>query len=647
MLQQYESLEGVYEHIDDIKGKVKEKLINDKENAFFSKDLATIYKFVPLNMTFENIKMGICRYEELMHKYEELEFYSLIKKQEKTPKTESLEVVYVKDKIDVSASAAYYIECDNENYHIANIIGASVYDGSKCYYLDIDAIKVNKDLFSSLACTYDYKKNIVLLKKFGIKPNCSFDTLIASYLLNYNVKDDISYLANIRGYKIDFYENIVNKKKPMLEELVINNIVMKSKFLYETKNKFYDELNDEKLLDLFNDIEMPLINVLASMEMEGIIVSKSILSSMEENIKVQIDKLANEIYDLCGLIFNINSPKQLKEVLFDKLNLPHGKKMSTDVEHLNKIKNIHPVIEKILKYRNLNKLYTTYIGSLGDYILSDGKIHTIFKQTITRTGRLSSVEPNLQNIPIRSEEGRQIRKAFLPNKDSVILSADYSQIELRVLAHISECDNLIYAFNHSEDIHSKVASDIYGIPLESVTKNQRRCAKAVIFGIVYGISGYGLGENLDIDYTEAKKFIDKYLEMYPGVKKYMDDIVSEAKQTFSVRTMFNRKRVIDELKNTNYMIRSTGERIAMNTPIQGSSADIIKKAMIEVYNELESRNLKSKIIIQVHDELVLNVYNDELDEVKALVKRIMEGVCNLAVPLKVEIDYGNDWYEAK
>ena len=360
--------------------------------------------------------------------------------------------------------------------------------------------------------------------------------------------------------------------------------------------------------------------------------------------------LENTIYNLAGEKFNISSPKQLGDILYEKLGLPKGRgKNATSTAHdvLIKYTNMHPIINEILEYRNLSKLYTTYLNTFNDYIHEDGKIHTIYLQTGTRTGRLSSIEPNLQNIPVRSEEGKKIRKAFLPSKDSVLLSSDYSQIELRVLAHISDSESLKNAFINDEDIHTHVACDIFDKDEISVTPNERRIAKSVIFGIVYGISGYGLGENLDISATEAKKYIDKYLHLYPEVDNYMKSIVEKTRELGYVRTLFNRKRTIEEIKNTNYLIRSMGDRMALNTPIQGSAADILKLAMIKLYNELKSRNLKTKMLLQVHDELIFDTPNNELEEVKELVKNIMEGIYKLSVPLKVSIDYGKNWYEAK
>lgn len=694
LLKEYGTLESIYKNIETVKGKLKEKLELDKDNAFFSKYLATIYREVPLNMTFEDIKIKEKNNQKLLSIYEDLEFFSLIKKEKQkseveTPKdgqislfdvqkeeainqniTETskdahnqetsfetnpnnIDYIIVKDKINIENDFAFYLEMSQENYHLGSILGMSIYDGKNSYYLDLDAIEKNKEIFTHAISTYDLKKGIVALKKLGIDlPKVNFDTMIATYLLNYNVKEDISYIAKTKGYSVEFYDILVKKEQIVDEETFRKNLALKSKFIYETKDTYAKELESEGMLELFETIEMPLINVLAKMEIQGIRVNKETLEEMKCELQAKLDIISNEIYDLTGEEFNISSPKQLGEILFEKLNLPHGKKKGrngykTDHDTLIKLIDTHPIISLILMHRNLNKLLNTYMDALSKFIMEDGKIHTIFKQAITRTGRLSCAEPNLQNIPVRSEEGKQIRKSFLPEEGHIIMTSDYSQIELRILAHISKCDSLIAAFKHHEDLHTKVASDIYDVPIEQVTKNQRRTAKAVIFGIVYGISGFGLGENLDINATDAKKFIDKYLSMYPGVKKYMDEIVIEAKEKGYVRTIMNRKREIDELKNPNYMIRKSGERMALNTPIQGSSADIIKKAMIEVDKEITKRNLKSKLIIQVHDELVLTVPTNEKEIMESLVRDVMENAYKLLVPVKVEVDSGINWYEAK
>ena len=651
LIQEFGTIENIYGNIDQITGATQKKLIEDKENAFFSKNLATIFKNVPINLTFEDIIKVSENTEELNKMYEELEFYSFLKNRNISEERQKLDILnIVPENIN---DYAFYLELDGTNYHIANIIGLGIYDGENAYYLDEKSIKENSRIFENTNFTYDVKKARVTLNKINISlKNSTFDTMIAAYLLNYNVKDDIAYLSNSLGYNLPFYESIVGKKKTLTDEEVKEVICHKAKFIYETREKYTEELKKEELLELFNTIEMPLIEVLSSMEIEGVKVDKTILDSIKEETLIKINNISNQIYNYAGESFIISSPKQLAEILFEKLALPtHQKKSgkngySTSHDIISKLRGVHPIIESILEFRNLNKLYTTYLDPLKEYVLEDGKIHTIYKQTIARTGRLSSIEPNLQNIPIRSDEGRKIRKAFISSKD-IMLDADYSQIELRVLAHVSECKELIDAFIQGEDIHTKVAADIHGVPIEQVSKNMRSTAKAVIFGIVYGISGFGLSENLDLPYNEAKRFIDKYLTLYPGVKIYMDNIVLEAKSRGYVRTLMNRKRTIEELNNPSYIIRQQGERIALNTPIQGTSADIIKKAMIDVYNEMIKRNLKSKLILQVHDELVFDLVEEEKEEMIELVKNIMENTYKLVVPLEVDIDLGSNWYDAK
>jgi len=657
LLKEYGTIENIYENIENIKGKVKEKLLNDKEMAFTSKEIATIYKDVPLNIGFEDIKKQDVNTEELIKQFEELEFYSFIKKMEKKKSSEIIldkEPIIIKniDEININGECAIYLELDSENYHTANIYGMGVYNNEVSYYIPYEVLKLNpKFLTENTKYTYDVKKVITSLRWHNIEiSNIEFDTMIASYLLNYNIKEDISYLSSIKGYEIEFYDNI-KKDKELTEEKLARICTNKAKFIYETFKEFNNQIVNENLGELYYNIEFPLAFVLSDMEYHGIKVDKNILNEMGEKINQIITALQNEIYELCGTEFNISSPKQLGEVLFDKLNLRYGKRTksgySTNAAILNKIKDEHPAVNKIIDYRTLTKLYSTYIEGLKNMILPDGKIHTIYTQTLTRTGRLSSIEPNLQNIPIRYEEGRLIRKAFVPSDNSVLISSDYSQIELRILAHISESQNLIDAFNSKIDIHTKTASDIFGVSIESVTKEMRRTAKAVNFGIIYGISSFGLADNLSIAPNDAKMFIEKYLDTFKGVREYMNDIVQYAYSNGYVKTLMNRKRVIDELNNTNYMIRQQGERIALNTPIQGTSADIIKKAMIDVYNELNKNNLKSKMILQVHDELIFDCLIEEKEEVEKIVKQTMENVLELKVPLEVEIDSGKDWYDAK
>ena len=650
LLQKYETLDGVYNHLDEISEKTREKLINDKENAYFSYKLATIYKTIDFDYTFESIKYSGPDTEKLIEKYKELEFNSFLKSIPTKIGNSSIEYEDVKGKIELSGKYSFYLELNGTNYHTADMIGASIYDGKKAYYFDKASLMLNKDLLKNIEVTFDLKKNIVYLNRLGIDIDSNFDTLIASYLLNYNVKDDVAYLANTVGIQLAYYDNIIGKKSTMTKEEIALTIVKKAKYLYESEDGFKEKLVKEELNDLYNNIEHPLIRVLSDMEINGINVNPDVINELKEDIKVKLSRLEDTIYNYAGEKFNISSPKQLAYILYDKLGLPKGKgKNATSTAHdvLIKFTSLHPIINELLEYRNLNKLYTTYLDTFNDYIHEDGKIHTIYKQTGTRTGRLSSVDPNLQNIPVRSEEDKKIRKAFVASQDSVLLSSDYSQIELRILAHISNCESLKQAFINGEDIHTHVASDIFNCDEASVTSNMRRTAKAVIFGIVYGISGYGLGENLDITASEAKQYIDKYLSLYPEVNNYMNEIISKTRELGYVRTLLNRKREIEEIKNTNHLIRAMGDRMALNTPIQGTSADILKMAMIKIYNELKEKGYKTKMLLQVHDELIFDTPNDELNDIIELVRNTMENIYKLSVPLKVGIDYGKNWYEAK
>lgn len=656
LLHEYKTLDGIYENIDKISGKLQEKLINDKDNAYMSYDLATIVRDVPMEIDINDIKIKEPDMPELNRLYEELEFYSFLKKMNKKEEKKDLDIKVIKDinELKIEGEVAVSLEVFGSNYHLSPILGMGVYNDKISCFIPLEVLKQNPDfLIKNIKYTYDAKKIIVALKYLGIEiDNIVFDTMIAGALLDYNVKDDMAYLANEIDYKLDFYETIYGKfihlKMPSEEE-IIKSMVLRAKFIYETKEFFENKLKEDEVTDLFEKVELPLATVLADMEFTGVKVDCDKLLEMGEDIKIKLELLTKDIYNMAGEEFNISSPQQLSEILFEKLELPHGKKKtngySTAADILNKIRDKHPIVEKVLEYRGLSKLYSTYIEGLLGYV-HNGEIHTIYTQNLTRTGRLSSVEPNLQNIPIRDELGRSIRKAFVPEND-YILGADYSQIELRILAHIAVVPALEQAFREDKDIHAKTASDIFGVPMELVTSEMRRVAKAVNFGIIYGISGFGLGENLDIRAVDAKKFIDTYLETYPGIKDYMDQTIADAKEKGYVRTLFHRKRNITELKNPVYMIRQSGERIALNTPIQGTSADIIKLAMVKVYEAFKKRNLKSKMIIQVHDELIFDTCADELEEVKKIVKDVMENVYELEVPLKVDINYGKNWFEAK
>ena len=646
LLQEYKTLDGIYNNIDKIKGKTKEKLENDKKNAYFSYELATIYKEVPLDIKLEDTYYDGPNVEELNKLYSELEFYSFLKKTNKKDDVFNYQII---DNISLinSDNISLYLECKDFNYFKAKPIGVGIYDGSNGYYMSFDNLIKNNELLNKIDVTYNLKRLYVSLKNKNIEfTKLPFDIMLASYLLEYNTKDDVAVSANNMGYNIPLINELYKN-----EEDIPKFACLKAKFLYETKSKFLNELNEKKLIDLYENIELPLTIVLGKMEYNGIYVSSSILENMGKEINDKINLVALNIYNLVGHEFNINSPKQLGEVLFDELGLTHGKKnqsgYSTANDVLTKLKGTHPVIDEIIEYRMLTKLYSTYIEGLINSISSDGKIHTIYSQVTARTGRLSSLEPNIQNIPVRYEYGKMIRKAFLPSSNSVILSSDYSQIELRILSSIASIDSMIEAFKNGIDIHTKTAADIFNVDISDVTKDMRRIAKAVNFGIIYGISGYGLSENVGIKPKEAKVFIDNYLNTYPGVKEYMENIKKEAYNNGYVKTLFGRIRTIDELKNTNYMIRMQGERIALNTPIQGTSADIIKKAMIDIDKEFIKRNLKTKMIIQVHDELIFDVPNEEIEIVKKIVSDLMENACKLEVPLKVDIEYADNWYDVK
>ena len=641
LLTTYGSLSSIYEHIDEIKGSVKDKLIQDKDNAYMSYNIATIYKDVPLNVELEELAYIPKDKNELYKIYNELEFYSLIKesnnKEENSNNIENINYIN-KSKQEINDDIiSLYIDLDNNNYHNANILGFAIYNNSVSSYIpytkDTDLSFLNKKIY-----TYDYKRLYVSLKKNNLTiPTCLFDTMIGAYLVNYNIKDDISYLAKQMGYEID------NSSKE-------NSEINKAKFVYDTYNTLMDMMQKENVMTLYNDIEFPLVTVLAKMEMNGIKVKKEVLFEMKDEILKRIEEVSQIIYNMAGVEFNISSPKQLGDILFEKLGLPHAKKnktgYSTDISVLEKLRD-YPIVEYIIEYRTLYKLYTTYIEGILNSISSDGKIHTIYTQTVARTGRLSSIEPNLQNIPIRYELGRLIRKAFVPLDNSILMSCDYSQIELRVFAHLSKVPELVMAFVNDMDIHTKTAMDIFHVKEEEVTKDMRRKAKAVNFGILYGISSYGLSEDLNIKPKEAKEFINKYFETYPGVKEYMDKEIEEAKKNGYVKTIMNRKRIIEELHSSNHVVRSMGERMALNTPIQGSSADILKMAMIKIDKYFEDNNIKSTMLLQVHDELIFNVIKEEEEEVRKIVSNIMESIIKLDVPLKVSIEEGNNWYEAK
>ena len=659
LLQQYKTLDGVYEHIDEIKGKLHEKLVDDKENAYMSYEIATIVRDVPMEISIPDIKYRGNDVEKLNDIYEELEFYSLLKKihlqRNKEDKKLETKIIQNVEEIRLTKDTAVYIEILGTNYHRDKVLGLALYNDQEYYFVPPHLIKDSFPYWKDyVKFTYDLKKLYVCLRWLGeTVTNITFDSMIAGYLLDYTIKDDIAYLANDLDEELPFYENVYGKRKFVEPELDVTAslALYKAKFIYESQTLLQKEIEEHDLHYLFYEVEMPLAITLGDMEFDGVHVNKETLQEMGKEIQIKIELLEKDIYNQAGCEFNISSPKELGNILFEKLQLPHGKKnnrgYSTAADTLNKLKDKHPIIELILEYRMLTKLYSTYIDGLMNTILPDGKIHTIFTQTLTRTGRLSSLEPNLQNIPVRYEYGRLIRKAFIPSEDSMMVSSDYSQIELRIFAHMANIETLVEAFKQDMDIHSKTAMDIFHVTQDQVTKDMRRIAKAVNFGIVYGISSFGLSENLGISVGEAKQFMDHYFEAYPGIRTYMDQVKKDAYQKGYVETLLHRKRVIKELQSDSVMVRKQGERMALNTPIQGTSADIIKKAMNEVHDAFIKEHLQSKMILQVHDELVIDCKKSEFEQVSRILKEVMEHTIELRVPLKVDIEYGNNWYEAK
>ena len=677
LLHQFETVENTYAHIDDVPGKkLKEKLLEHKEQALLSKQLATIKRDAPLDVQLkQTVYTGFDR-DKVVRVFKELEFQSLLDRiGQATTEAQEFEDVHFKVIDDDDSTlwkealvspAAVYVEVVDEHYHRADIQGIGICNENGLFFIPSDRLSSSSRFQQWLSdeekkWVYNAKRTQVVLKWKGLELNgIDFDIFLAAYLLNPTASNlGMHQLAGAYAdIPIQSDEQIYGKgakrKLPDSAEALYEHIARKARVIYEAKERMEDELEQHGMLGLFYDLELPLSQILGEMETEGIKVDRSKLEKMGVELNERLEELTEEIYALAGGVrFNINSPKQLGEILFDKLNLPVIKKTktgySTSAEVLEKLAPQHEIIDKLLHYRQLGKLQTTYIDGLLKVIDADtGKVHTTFQQTITATGRLSSTDPNLQNIPIRLEEGRKIRKAFVPaHEDHVLLAADYSQIELRILAHISEDEGLVEAFRQGEDIHARTAMDIFHVSEDEVTPLMRRQAKAVNFGIVYGISDYGLSQNLNITRKEAKEFIERYFASFPKVKAYMEDVVQQAKKDGYVSTILNRRRYLPEINSRNFNQRSFAERTAMNTPIQGTAADIIKKAMVEIASRLKEEQLTSKLLLQVHDELILEVPKEEVPQMEALVPEVMENAMELRVPLKVDVSYGPTWYDAK
>lgn len=671
LLKQFETVEGVYENIDELKkSKMKEKLIENEENAKLSKDLATINRDSPIEVTIDDLKLTDYSDEEKIKLFKTLEFKQLLDQMDASTEASDNRVIEYIDSMDDfdfknTKEASIHFETNENNYLKADVLGFAIQTENQVFVITEEEFKQNKDLHDWLELeevslsAYDVKKTIVLSHRLGVKiKGVTFDTMLASYILDPSrtIDDVYSVVSEFGIYYVPNDESIYGKGKKLHvpeREVLFECIAKKVTAISESKEKMIDLLKEREQLSLHDDLELPLATVLADMERLGITVDKDTLVNMQEDLNSRLEKLIEQIHNYAGSEFNINSPKQLGVVLFEDLKLPIIKKTktgySTAVDVLEQLRNEHPIIEDILVYRQLSKLQSTYIEGLQKMITPEGKIHTRFNQTLAQTGRLSSVEPNLQNIPIRLEEGRKIRKAFRPSKkDHVIFAADYSQIELRVLAHITGDEHMKEAFTSNEDIHTKTAMRVFNIDSkDEITGNMRRQAKAVNFGIVYGISDYGLSQSLGITRKEAKKFIDDYLDSFPKVKEYMDTIVQDAKQKGYVETLLHRRRYTPDITNRNFNLRSFAERTAMNTPIQGSAADIIKLAMVQFAHKIKDTNFNAKLLLQVHDELIFEVPNDEIDEFRPFVEEIMDNALELSVPLSVESSYGDTWYDAK
>ena len=654
LIKEYHTIDNLYKNIDDLKGKVKENLLNDKESAYKSLELATIYLDVPIEVNLEKIAYKGSNEEELNSLLKELEFNSLINKMSIKKSEEKLDIEIVEDiNFRLNEDYSLYLVSSNLSYFKSLTIGVAISTKDKNYFIKKEYF--NEDLFNNNfnKYTYDVKRVDVALSLLNMSNNINFDNYIAYYLLNEKITEDISFIMLNKGYDVKLNEDIFKKDKLLIEEeTLINDACKKARFIYEEKERLKEEIEKNNLHYLYYDIELKLASILANMEKEGILVDKDYLDSLEGEIKEKLKTLEEKIYAISEEEFNISSPKQLGVILFEKLNIPYPKKSknsnySTDKEVLDKIRLFNPIVSLVEEYRMLSKLNSNYVVGLKEQIMSDNKVHTIYNQCLTRTGRLSSKDPNLQNIPNHDEYGRLIRKCFVSQEGYTFLSSDYSQIELRLFAELSNVESLKEAFINSEDIHSFTASKIFNKDIKDVTKEERSRAKAVNFGIIYGISSFGLANDLGINVNDAKDFIDRYMEKFDGIKAYMKKEVEDAKEKGYVTTIMNRKRYIDEIKASNYMIRMQGERMALNTPIQGSGSDILKKAMIDIDSEFKEKNIKSKMLLQIHDELIFEVKEEEKEIVKEIVKEKMENAFKLSVPLVVDINMGKDLYEAK
>lgn len=662
LLHQYGTIEGLQEHQDEIKGKMGEKIRAGMEDALMSKKVATILRDIPIDVDLEKATYQGYDYETLKSFYEKYDMNSLIKSMttEAAPKKE-LKLEIVDHMPEITKDSAVYPSIYDTNYHRSIILGYGIYNDEQAYFISYENALKDESFLAYLKDDnkkkygYDIKSAVIGSRCNGIEINgYTFDLSLASYVLEPAIKEELKYVCTHFDYEgVQYDEEVFGKgaKKHIPDDdILANHIVSKAKAIYELKDVVTKELKDKNQYELYEDIELPVTRILGEMEFAGTEIDLDVLKEMDTAFDETIEKLANDIYRISGTTFNISSPKQLGQVLFEDLGLKGGKKTktgySTSQDVLEKIIDAHPVVPLVLEYRMLTKLSSTYLKGLQEQVFPDNKIHTIYKQTLTHTGRLSSVDPNLQNIPVRSEEGKLIRKAFVSH-NGYLVSFDYSQIELRILAHMAHVTNLIDAFNQGKDIHRHTAALVFGVKDEEVTPQMRSQAKAVNFGIIYGMSEFRLSKDIGMSISEARDFINKYFETYPEVKTYMDEVVETCKKQGYVSTLLNRKRYIPTINDKNFMVRQQAQRYAMNTPIQGTGADILKLAMIEVDKALKEKNLKSQMILQVHDELIFDVFEDELEEVMSLVKEKMENCIKMDVPLIVEGNYAKNWCELK
>lgn len=662
LLHQYGTIEGLQEHQDEIKGKMGEKIRAGMEDALMSKKVATILRDIPIDVDLEKATYQGYDYETLKSFYEKYDMNSLIKSMttEAAPKKE-LKLEIVDHMPEITKDSAVYPSIYDTNYHRSIILGYGIYNDEQAYFISYENALKDESFLAYLKDEnkkkygYDIKSAVIGSRWNGIEINgYTFDLSLASYVLEPAIKEELKYVCTHFDYEgVQYDEEVFGKgaKKHIPEDdILASHIVSKAKAIYELKDVVTKELKDKNQYELYENIELPVTRILGEMEFAGTEIDLDVLKEMDTAFDETIEKLANDIYHISGTTFNISSPKQLGQVLFEDLGLKGGKKTktgySTSQDVLEKIIDAHPVVPLVLEYRMLTKLSSTYLKGLQEQVFPDNKIHTIYKQTLTHTGRLSSVDPNLQNIPVRSEEGKLIRKAFVSH-NGYLVSFDYSQIELRILAHMAHVTNLIDAFNQGKDIHRHTAALVFGVKDEEVTPQMRSQAKAVNFGIIYGMSEFRLSKDIGMSISEARDFINKYFETYPEVKTYMDEVVETCKKQGYVSTLLNRKRYIPTINDKNFMVRQQAQRYAMNTPIQGTGADILKLAMIEVDKALKEKNLKSQMILQVHDELIFDVFEDELEEVMSLVKEKMENCIKMDVPLIVEGNYAKNWCELK